>query len=133
MLKERRDDVVAFIRAMIRAYWFLRTMPDNISVTTAVEQRLRRYSPDPDEPGRMLQFGSAEHAERMPFPIDGNAAGFEQNLRESVALGTIPEYIEPSEITRLDLAAEAFADLASREELQGDLARVRLVVDRFGY
>jgi hypothetical protein len=133
VLEERRDDVVAFIRAMIRAYWFLRTMPDNISVTTAVERRLRRYSPDPDEPGRMLQFGSAEHAERMPFPIDGNATGFEQYLRESVALRTLPEYIEPSEITRLDLAAEAFADLSSREERKPELARVQQVVDRFGY
>ena len=73
VLEERPDDVVAFIRAMIRAYWFLRTMPENIGVTTAVERRLRRHSPDPDEPGGMLQFGSPEHAERMPFPIDGNA------------------------------------------------------------
>ena len=80
-LEERPEEVLAFLRAMIRAYWFLRTMPDNVHVTMAVEKRLRRWSPDPDEPKRMAQFGSAEHAERMPFPVDGNATGFEQYLR----------------------------------------------------
>ena len=132
-LEERPEEVLGFLRAMIRAYWFLRTMPDNVHVTMAVEKRLRRWSPDPDEPKRMPQFGSAEHAERMPFPIDGNATGFEQYLREAVALGTIPEYIEPAEITRLDLAAEAFAELKAQPVRQAELARVQHVVDRFGY
>lgn len=132
-LDERPDEVMAFLRGMIRAYWFLRTMPENVHVTMAIERRLRRWSPDPDEPKRMPQFGSAEHAERMPFPIDGHASGFEQYLKEAVALGTIPEYIEPSELTRLDLAADAFVDLSRRPELQPDLHRVQQVVERFGY
>jgi len=133
VLEEEPEQVKAFLRAMIRAYWFLRTMPDNVQVTQAIELRLRRYSPDPDEPKRMAQFGSPEHAERMPFPIDGNASGFEQYLKEAVALGTLPEYIEPSEITRLDLAAEAFADLSAQPERQPELERVKQVVARFGY
>ena len=132
-LEEQPDQIRAFLRAMIRAYWFVRTMPDNIKVTTAVERRLRRYSPDPDEPKRMLQFGSAEHAERMPFPIDGHASGFEQYLKEAVAIGTIPEYIEPAEITRLDLARQAYEDLVARPELKEDHERVQQVVARYGY
>jgi len=132
-LEEQPDQIKAFLRAMIRAYWFVRTMPDNLDVTVAIERRLRRYSPDPDEPNRMLQFGSAEHAERMPFPIDGNASGFEQYLKEAVAIGTIPEYIEPAELTRLDFAREAYEDLVSRPELQGAHKRVEQVVARFGY
>jgi len=50
-----------------------------------------------------------------------------------IDFGAKTGYIEPDEITRLDLAAEAFAELSSREELQPDLARVQQVVDRFGY
>ena len=132
-LEERPEEVLAFLRAMIRAYWFLRTMPDNVRVTQAVEKRLRRWSPDPDEPKRMAQFGSAEHAERMPFPIDGHASGFEQYLHEAVALGTIPEYIEPAEITRLDLAAQAFSDLKRQPDRQPELERVQAVAGRLGY
>lgn len=133
VLEEAPEQVRAFIRGMIRAYWFLRTMPENLQVTKAIELRLRRYSPDPDEPTRMPQFGSAEHAERMPFPIDGNASGFEQYLKEAVALGTLPEYIAPEEMTRLDLARDAFEELSARPERQPELERVQQVVARFGY
>ena len=132
-IEERPEEIRAFIRGMIRAYWFLRTMPENVKVTQAVEQRLRRQSPDPDEPTRMLQFGSPEHAERMPFPIDGNATGFEKYLMEAVSIGTLPEYIAPAEITRLEFAREAFEDLATRPELGSDLARVQQVATRLGY
>jgi hypothetical protein len=132
-LDEQPDQIRAFVRAMIRAYWFLRTMPENARVTQAIERRLRRHSPDPDEPHRMLQFGSPEHAERMPFPIDGSATGFEKYLMEAVTIGTLPEYVAPSEITRLEFAHEAFDELAARPELRPDLERVQGVVQRLGY
>lgn len=133
VLEEQPEQVKAFIRGMIRAYWFLRTMPDNVQVTQAIERRLRRYSPDPDEPKRLPQFGSAEHAERMPFPIDGNATGFDQYLKEAVALGTLPEHVEPSEMLRLNLARDAFEELSAQPERQPELERARQVAARFGY
>jgi NMT1/THI5 like len=132
-IEEQPEQLAAFIRGMIRAYWFLRTMPENVRVTQALEQRLRRHSPDPDEPKRLLQFGSAEHAERMPFPIDGNATGFEKYLMEAVTIGTLPEYVAPHEITRLDLARDAFGELSVRPDLRGDLERVQQVTARLGY
>ncbi len=62
------------MKAMIRAYWFVR-IKDNFAVTQAMERRLRRDSPDEDERARMAQFGSGDQAEMMPFPIDGLPTG----------------------------------------------------------
>ena len=133
VLEEQPEQVRAFVRAMIRAYWFMRTMPDNVAVTQAIERRLRRHSPDPDEPKRQLQFGSALHAERMPFPIDGVATGFEKYLMEAVSIGTLPEYVPPGEISRQEFAQEAFEELSARPDVSADLHRAQQVVERFGY
>lgn len=133
VIDEQPEEVKAFIKGMIRAYWFLRKQPDNIQVTQAIERRLRRRSPDPDERARMLQFGSAHHAEMMPFPIDGLPTGLEQYLEEAAVLGNVDGHVDVTSIARLDLAREAFAELAGREELRSDLERARQLVSRLGY
>lgn len=131
-IEERPDDLTAFIKGMIRAYWFIRRK-ENIAFTAAIEARLRRHSHDPDERARMAQFGSAVQAEMMPFPIDGLPTGLEQYLREAVAIGAIDEYIEPEKVARLDLAEEAFAELSARPDLADDLQRARQVHLKYGF
>lgn len=132
-IDERPDDLTAFIKGMIRAYWFIRRQPDNIELTAAIEARLRRRSPDPDERVRMAQFGSAVQAEMMPFPIDGLPTGLEGYLKEAVAIGAIDDYVEPSKISQLDMAKDAYAELSGRAELKGDLDRAKKVAAKYGY
>jgi ABC-type nitrate/sulfonate/bicarbonate transport system substrate-binding protein len=132
-LDARPDDLRAFIKGMIRAYWFIRRQPENIEVTAAIEARLRRRSPDADERARMAQFGSSVQAEMMPFPIDGLPTGLEQYLDEATVIGAIDAPIEPSKISQLDLAKEAFVELRERSDLKSDLERARQVVGKYGY
>jgi ABC-type nitrate/sulfonate/bicarbonate transport system substrate-binding protein len=132
-IDERPDDLRAFIKGMIRAYWFIRRQPENIEVTAAIEARLRRHSPDPDERARMAQFGSSMQAEMMPFPIDGLPTGLEQYLKEAVVIGAIDDYVEPNKISQLDLATGAYGELQARSELKGDLERAKQVVAKYGY
>ena len=117
---------------MIRAYWFVRTK-DNFPVTQAMEKRLRRDSPDEDERARMAQFGSEAQAEMMPFPIDGLPTGLDQYLVEAEVLGNIDGPIDTSEMSRLDFAREAFAELSTRPDVQENLETMRDVVARIGY
>jgi ABC-type nitrate/sulfonate/bicarbonate transport system substrate-binding protein len=131
-IEERPDQIRAFVKAMIRAYWFVRSK-DNFAVTQAMERRLRRDSPDEDERARMAQFGSAAQAEMMPFPIDGLPTGFDQYLAEATVLGNIAGGMDPADMSKLDFAKEAFAELSVRPELQADLAGVREVAARIGY
>ncbi len=132
-IDERADDLKAFIKGMIRAYWFIRKQPENIELTAAIEARLRRHSPDPDERARMAQFGSSVQAEMMPFPIDGLPTGLEQYLKEAVAIGAIDSYVEPAKISQLEMAKDAFAELSARSELNGDLERATQVAVKYGY
>lgn len=131
-IEERPEQMKAFVKAMIRAYWFVRTK-DNFAVTQATERRLRRDSHDEDERARMAQFGSGEQAEMMPFPIDGLPTGFDQYLKEAEVLGNIEAPMDPAEMSKLDFAREAFAELSSRPDVQGDLEAIREVVARIGY
>lgn len=131
-IDERPDDLKAFIKGMIRAYWFVRS-EENFVVTQATERRLRRDSHDEDERARLAQFGSGAQAEMMPFPIDGLPTGFDQYLDEAAVLGNIDGHLDAEDIAKLDLAREAYAELASRPELEGDLRRIEEVVARVGY
>lgn len=132
-LAEKPEELKAFIKGMVRAYWFLRTMPENLLVTQAIEKRLRRQSTDPDEPKRLPQFGSADHAEMMPFPFDGIPTGLEQYLDEQVYTGRLGSKVKADDLVRLDVAREAFAELSSREDLRSDLARAKQVAAKYGY
>jgi len=131
-IEERPDQIRAFVKAMIRAYWFVRSK-DNFAVTQAMERRLRRDSPDEDERARMAQFGSAAQAEMMPFPIDGLPTGFDQYLAEAEVLGNIAGPMDPADMSRLEFAQDAFTELSGRPELEADLAAVREVAARIGY
>jgi len=132
-IEEQPDQIRAFIRGMIRAYWYLRQQPENLRTVQAIERRLRRESHDPDEPRRPLQFGSAELAERMPFPFDGLATGLGQYLDEAASLGLVDGRVDLEDISRQDLARSAFQELESRAELVGALARAKDVCARIGY
>jgi ABC-type nitrate/sulfonate/bicarbonate transport system substrate-binding protein len=132
-LREKPEQVTSFIKGMIRAYWFLRTMPENIQVTQAIERRLRRQSPDPDEPKRLPQFGSADHAEMMPFPYDGLPTGIEQYLDEQLVTGRLEKRAKADDLVRLDFARAAFAELSSRTDVRADLERAKQVAAKYGY
>jgi hypothetical protein len=131
-IEEHPLEVKAFIKGMIRAYWFVRTQ-ENFSITHAIEQRLRRESTDADERRRMAQFGSGVQAENMPFPVDGLPTGLDQYLEEARVMGSVGGAVDLSDIARLDLAEAAYAELNARPDVLDDRARVDQVISRIGY
>ena len=134
ILEERPELVKAFLRAMIRAYWFMRDMPKNFEYLHNLERRLRCASPDPEE--REIKFAgeSPQHLEAMPFPIDGLATGFDDLLREEKAIGDLNYDVPPiKDVAAQDLVKEAFAELRARPELQDEFARVSAAARRWGY
>jgi hypothetical protein len=135
LIQQRPEWVSAYVRGMIHSYWFTRIMPDNFRYLHNLERRMRMASYDPDERTIALSVQTPQQAEEMPFPIEGTASGLEEYLQESVDLGEIEtadvDQLESS--LRLDFAADAYQSLASRPELQGELAHMRAVEARLGY
>ncbi|MBI2988482.1 MAG: ABC transporter substrate-binding protein [Deltaproteobacteria bacterium] len=134
ILESKPEFVKAFLKAMIRSYWFVRDQPENFSYLYNLEKRLRFQSPDPDEGGARFATASAEIAQAMPFPIDGLPTGFEALLEEEREAGDLNYDVPPvREVCALDLVREAFRELVGREELKPEFERVSATVKRFGY
>src|SRR6266403_360355 len=135
ILEEKPLLVKSFLKAMIRAYWFVRDIPKNYDYITNLEKRLRFLSPDPEE--RVVENNPARTArdlEAMPFPIDGLATGFEDMLKEEERLGELNYEVPPiKEVAAQDLVDEAFKELRSRKELAEEYERVSQVEKRWGY
>jgi hypothetical protein len=135
LLNERPDWAHSFLKAMIRAYWFIRTQPDNFMYLVNMERRMRLASFDPDEHSIPLSFRSPLTCELQPFPVDGVASGFDDYIQEMVALGEIDREDAGvlTDSLRLDVAREAFAELKGRPDLAFQLSRIRDVTQRLGY
>ncbi len=135
LLDERPEWVKAFVKGMIRAYWFMRIMPDNHNYLVNLERRRRFLSYDPEERVIPLSCRTPENCEEMPFPVDGMPSGFEGYLQEWVDLGELDQEDVRclDESLRLDFCEAAFAELSARPELQPEIERARAVVERVGF
>ena len=135
LIQERPEWVKAYVKGMIRAYWFMRTMPENHRYLISLERRMRMQSHDPEERAIALSCRTPAHCEEMPFPIDGMPSNFEGYLQEWVDLGELEpadlEFLQQS--LRLDITKAAFDELAGRPELQPELERAREVAGRIGF
>ena len=135
ILEEKPAMVKSFLKAMIRAYWFVRDMPKNWEYVTNLEKRLRFLSPDPEE--RVVENNPARTArdlEAMPFPIDGLATGFKDMLIEEERLGELNYEVPPiKDMCAQDLVTEAYKELLTREELAAEHQRLSAVAERWGY
>ena len=132
VLAERRDEVKAFLRAMLRTYWFVRDVR-NFTYFYNLEKRLRRHSPNHFEQVRPVHAKSLEWMEKhQAYPVDGLATGLEEYAREMIALGDVKN-INLEKVLRQDLMQEAFQELSAREEIRPDLERAQEVVKRIGY
>lgn len=136
-LEEKPELVRAYLKGMIRAYWFIRKQPEHFQYLWNLERRLRRQSPDPDERRRVHTptCASPAHLERLPFPYDGLPTGMADYVQEWVELGELEtqEAANLEKVVSLDLARQAFKELAARPELQPELERAKEVAAHLGY
>ena len=134
ILESKPEFVKAFLKGMIRAYWFFRDQPKNFLYLYNLEKRLRFQSPEPGESETRFANASPEICERWPFPIDGLPSGFEALLEEEREAGELNYDVPPiREVCALDLVREAFRELTQREELKPEFERAQAVVQRLGY
>jgi ABC-type nitrate/sulfonate/bicarbonate transport system substrate-binding protein len=132
VLEERGDQVKAFLRAILRTYWFVRDTR-NFFYFHNLERRLRRQSPNHFEQVRPVHAKSLEWMEKhQAYPVDGLASGLEEYAREMVALGDI-EKIDLEKVMRQDLMREAYQELSARAEVKPELEQAREVAKRIGY
>lgn len=132
-LEHKRDQVVSYLKGLLRSYWFIRDMPANFRYVNQLEVRLRRQSYDADERERPLACDSPVHTESMPFPYDGMPTQLENYLKEAVEAGEIDEAPDADSMCDYGPLQEAFSELEGRTDVKEDLERAKEIRARWGF
>jgi hypothetical protein len=123
MIEEDADLLMAYLRATIRAYWFMADHQRNRPYLEALVRRLRFSCLDEEEAARSGLEGGA----RLSLPFDGapSAIGLKQMLWESQEMGEIDKDFEIEPMLRLQFVQRALHELESRPELKDQISLVR--------
>lgn len=132
-IESRADELRAYFRGMIRAFWFMRDTA-NFDYLQKLESRLRGESHN-DEERELFIVTSLEKVDGWALPIDGgvSAESLQRIIQGMTAIGDLKEPIEVESLLRDSAVKEAFQDLIKRPELQPAYEKVKLVVEKYGF
>lgn len=128
------ETVTAFLKAMIRAYRFLRDMPKNYEYAVDLDKRIRAVESNPKERLADPKL-SVEKLASTPRPLDGRlpVKGLEAILFQEKEAGNIPESLTVDRVIKLEFVERANRELDEREDLREELERVKKWVAKYGY
>ena len=123
MVEEDTDLLEAYLRAIIRAYWFITDYGVNRPYLEGLVKRLRQTCMDEEEAGR----SGVEGGGRLSLPLDGapGVEGLEDMVSEGKEMGETDDAFQLASILRLEFVERAFNELRARPELQEQLAKVQ--------
>jgi len=133
LIEDSGQDLRAFLRGILRAFWLIRDQPDNFAYVVDLEKRLRSASPNEDEQA-LRMFTSPEKLETMPLPLDGQVPlkSLELIAREMKVAGDIPENFSVQGALRDEAAQQAFRDLLGQNEFKSRWKHLSKVVEKYG-
>jgi ABC-type nitrate/sulfonate/bicarbonate transport system substrate-binding protein len=125
VIEERKEELEAYFRAIIRAYWFIVDHERNGRYLDALVRRLRRICLDVEE----SQRPSLESGGGSVLPFDGapSVEGLSHILKEAKETGQISASLDLKDVLALDAVQRAFQQLRQREALSGEISRAKEV------
>jgi len=123
MTEEEPDLLRAYLRATIRAYWFLIDYARNGDYLEALVRRLRFTCLDEEEAHRTGLEGGG----RMALPFDGapSPVSLQEMVEETKEMKEVGPDFNLSPFLRLEFVRQAFKELEERKELAGERVAVR--------
>jgi len=135
MIEKRADELRAYFRAIIRAFWFMRE-PKNFEYISDLEKRLRRTNThNIDERGVVAIVTSPDRLENWALPIDGGIAAdaVQRIADEMVQSGKLARPIAAKEILRDDAVKQAYREVSSRAELKSAFGVALAAQEKYGF
>jgi ABC-type nitrate/sulfonate/bicarbonate transport system substrate-binding protein len=135
MIEKRSDELKAYFRAIIRAFWFMRDVK-NFEYLRDLEARLRRTNThNEDERGVVAIVTSPDRLESWALPIDGGvaASAIERIVDEMVKGGKLARSIPVKDILRDEPAKEAYREVSARPELKSALNIALAAQEKYGF
>lgn len=131
--EQRADELRAYFRSVIRAFWFMRDV-DNFEYLCDLEARLRKESHN-DEERHLRIVSDVEKLESWALPIDGGISreALERVIKEMVAGRELNQPIHVDEVIRDGAVRAAYKELNGRRELQPALYKVQKLVEKYGF
>jgi len=132
-INKHPETVKAFLKAMIRAYRFVRDMPRNYHYMVSLNRRMRAEHGDPEESTHSEV--TVEKLASGPHPPDGRlpVKGLEAILNQEKEVGNIPKSLKMDRIVRLEFVEQANQELDKRDDLREELERVQKWVTKYGF
>ncbi|HEV8721098.1 MAG TPA: ABC transporter substrate-binding protein [Candidatus Binatia bacterium] len=135
MIEKRSDELKAYFRAIIRAFWFMRDVK-NFEYLKDLEARLRRTNThNEDEHGVVAIVTSPDRVESWALPIDGGVApsAIERIVDEMVKRGKLTRSIPVKDILRDEPVKEAYREVSARPELKSALNIALAAQEKYGF
>lgn len=134
VLRERRDELAAFLRANLRAFWFVRDVA-NFEYVRDLDARSRVASHNEEEHTKSQLVTVPGDVDTWPMPLDGGVAPeeLEKIMQERLQAGTIDRPLPLDEVLKDEVVKEAYRELCARPESQPALARNRLLKTTYGF
>ena len=135
MIEKRAEELRAYFRAIIRAFWFMRDM-NNFAYLSDLEKRLRKTNThNEDERGIVAIVTSPDRLENWALPIDGGITEetVQRIVDEMVKAGKLSRPMAAKNILRDDAVRQAYREVSSRPELKKPLAIALAAQEKYGF
>jgi ABC-type nitrate/sulfonate/bicarbonate transport system substrate-binding protein len=135
MIDIRTDELKAYFRAIIRAFWFMRDV-DHFEYLRELEARLRKTNThNEDERGTVAIVTSPDRCDSWALPIDGAVAptAIERIVREMVKAGKLKQAIPVREILRNSAVVDAFREVSARPQLKAAYDKALAAQEKYGF
>lgn len=133
-IRERSAELSAFLRANIRAFWFVRDIA-NFAYIAELDAKARMSSHNEDERGSAHLVTVPEDCETWPMPLNGGVARSElaRIVQELVAGGTIDREPAIDDVLKDEFVIDAYRELSGRPESHDAIERNRRLVAKYGF
>ena len=135
MVDKRGDELKAYFRAVIRAFWFMRDVT-HFEYLRELEARLRKTNThNEDERGTVAIVTSPDRCDSWALPIDGGIApqAVERIVGEMVKAGKLARAIPVREILRDGAVNEAYREVSARPQLKAAHDKALAAQAKYGF
>lgn len=135
MIEKRDDELRAYFRAIIRAFWFMRDMK-NFEYLRDLEKKLRKTNThNEDERGVVAIVTSPDRLENWALPIDGGIApeAVQRIADEMVKSGKLAQRMSAKDILRDDAVKAAYREVSSRPQLKKPFEIALAAQEKYGF
>jgi ABC-type nitrate/sulfonate/bicarbonate transport system substrate-binding protein len=134
-IQKRADELRAYFRAIIRAFWFMRDVK-NFEYLRDLEQKLRRTNThNQDERGVVAIVTAPDRVESWAIPVDGGitAEAVQRIADEMAKAGKLSRPMSAGEILRDEAVKQAYREVSNRPELKGPLSIALAAQEKYGF